>query len=365
MAIVDDRGRVAGRFNLIDALAAVVIILVIPMAYGAYLLFRTPQPKLTGIAPTTLYEGPNLRIGIGGQNLRPFMRVTFNDIQAKTFMIGSTTNAAIDLPELAPGTYDVALYDHMEEIGRLRKALTILPLSPQPTVEMEVSGSFLYISAMNPIPVGQKFPPQGDALAQVLSVGAPIPAVLHIRAGEASLAVPLGGQVQLPATLRIHCYVANNTDGTLRCMYPGPTQPLSVAPDSNLMLQGPQGWVTFQIAEVHLASSPPVARGRVTFGVTDPILAKMKVGDTDTSPRANAREHSARIVSLDGDRPAREGRAVMVTLDVPVERVPDGWTYKREPFKIGASFSFETATYVVHGTVTDMTPPAAREPAKP
>ena len=140
MAIVDDRGRVAGRVNVIDALAAVIILLVIPIAYGSYLLFRTPPPKLTGIAPTTLYEGPNLKIGIGGRNLRPFMRVSFNDVQGKTFMIASTTNAAIDVPELGPGTYDVVLYDHMEEVDRLKKALTILPLAPQPTVDVIANG---------------------------------------------------------------------------------------------------------------------------------------------------------------------------------------------------------------------------------
>ena len=359
MAIVDDRGRVAGRVNLIDALVAVVVILIVPIAYGSYLLFRTPPAKLTTIAPASLYEGPNLRVGIGGKNLRPFMRVSFNDVQGKTFMIASTTNAAIDLPELKPGTYDVVLYDHMEEVDRLKKAFTLLPLAPQPTVELEVSGSFLYLSAMNPILAGQKFPPTGEALAQVLSVGAPVPAGLHLRAGEAGLAVPLDGQAQLPASLRVHCYVTTNSDGTLRCMYPGPAQPLAVAPQSMLSLQGPQGWLTFQIDEVHSVSKPPVTRGRVTFSVTDTILSKMKAGDSDVNPRAAGLGNSARIVSIDGARSGPDGRVATATLDVPVDQVPEGWTYKREPFKIGAPFSFETATYVIHGVVIDMTPPQA------
>ena len=359
MALVDDRGRVAGRVNLVDALAALVIVLVIPMAYGAYLLFRTPQPKLTGIAPTTLYEGPNLRIGIGGKNLRPFMRVSFNSTQGRTFMIASTTNAAIDLPDLAPGTYDVVLYDSMEEVDRLKKALTILPLAPQPTVEMDVTGSFLYLSAMDPVTPGQKFPPQGDPpSAQVLSVGAPIPAGLRIRAGEVSLPVPLPGQVEIPAAVRVRCYVTTTADGTLRCHYQGPTQPLLVAPESMLTLQGPKGWMAFQITEVHLAAQLPVARAVVALVVTDPIRAHMKVGDADVSPRANAQGYRARIVSIDGERQAAGVRSAIVSLDVPVEQVPDGWSYKREPFKIGAPFSFETPLYVVRGTVLDVAPPA-------
>jgi hypothetical protein len=111
--------------------------------YGAYLLFRTPKPKLVGIAPTTIYQGPNVRIGISGVNLRPFMRVSFDTIQGRTFLIGSTRFAAIDMPDLAPGTYDVVLFDYMQEVDRLPKALTVLPLAPQPMVEMEVAGSFL------------------------------------------------------------------------------------------------------------------------------------------------------------------------------------------------------------------------------
>ena len=77
MTVIDDRGRLFGRINLIDASAAVLLFVLIPVAYGAYLLFRTPQAKLTSITPDKLYHGPNQRIEIHGLNLRPYMRVTF------------------------------------------------------------------------------------------------------------------------------------------------------------------------------------------------------------------------------------------------------------------------------------------------
>src|SRR5438034_4435283 len=74
-----------------------------------------PPPRSTLFPYTTLFRS---KIGIGGRNLRPFMRVSFNDVQGKTFMIASTTNAAIDVPELAPGTYDVVLRseEHTSEL---------------------------------------------------------------------------------------------------------------------------------------------------------------------------------------------------------------------------------------------------------
>jgi hypothetical protein len=49
MSIVDERGRVAGRINLIDAVAAVAIVVLVPVAYAAYLLFRTPPATLRAV----------------------------------------------------------------------------------------------------------------------------------------------------------------------------------------------------------------------------------------------------------------------------------------------------------------------------
>ncbi|HMF98146.1 MAG TPA: hypothetical protein VKE96_27785 [Vicinamibacterales bacterium] len=355
MAVVDDRGRIAGRVNVIDALVAILLVLVIPMAYGAYLLFRTPQPKLTAVAPATLYEGPNQRVGIGGRNLRPFMRVSFNDVQGRTFMIASTTNAAIDLPDLGPGSYDVVLYDQMEEVDRLKKALTILPLAPAPTIDVEVSGAFLYLSEREPMKVGQKFPPDAQTpAAEVISVGAPVPAGLRIRAGELNVPVKLPGQIELPATLHLRCYLTVSSDGTMRCHFQGPTQPLDVAPDSTLTLQGPKGWVNFQIADVHPTDKLPIVRVVAQFNVAEEIARRMQPGDLDVSPRVNAEGLHARIVSV-----ARQGAAVIATLDVPAEQAAGGWLYKREPLKLGAPLSFETLQYIARGTVTMMTPQAA------
>jgi len=249
MTIVDDRGRVAGRFNLVDVMVAIVILILIPVAYGAYLLFRTPQPKLLAVNPTKLYQGKGLQVEIKGENLRPFMRVSFSTIQGRTFLIGSTTSAMVDLPDLGPGVYDVELFDYMQLADRLPKALTILPLAPVPTVELEVVGKFTGLSAaaMAQITKGTKFPPAGEPQAEVLSVSAPIPAHLRLRAGDDSVEVALGGEVELPATLRVRCYPTTNLDGSLRCEVSGPQHPTTVMPDAVLTLAGPQGWMSFQI----------------------------------------------------------------------------------------------------------------------
>src|SRR5215467_5852866 len=229
MAVVDDRGRIGGKVNLIDAVIAVVVLGLIPVAFGAYLLFRTPEPKLLAVTPATLNQGGNLRVTITGQNLRPFMRVTFDTIQGQSFLIGNTTFAIVELPDLKPGSYDVKLWDYRQE-------LAILPLTPTPTMAMQVKGTFKGLSAdrMKTIKAGDKFPPTGDTMATVVSVGNAMPSAVQVRAGTAMLTVPIGGQTDLQAELRVQCFAVSNLDGTVRCAVSGPVQQLDVAPGSIL-----------------------------------------------------------------------------------------------------------------------------------
>lgn len=377
MSIIDDRGRVAGRVNLIDALAALIVLVMIPLAYGGYLLFRTPPAKLVSIAPEKMYQGPTMRLEIVGRNLRPFMRVAFNTIQGRTFMIGSTRYAQVDLPELAPGTYDVELFDSMQQVDVLPKALTILPLASSPTIEMEVAGAFqgLPDGWAKQIKVGDQFPPAANPwVARVVALGGATPARLRLRAGDAVFGVPMANLTELTATLRVNCSVISSADGSARCQVSGPQQASVIGPDAVLALPGAQGWVNFQISDVHLPTPPAVVQARVRFLATPEVADKIKAGDADRSSKVLAGSHAATVLAVTGNRAASAAeaasrpllggslRVVDVTMRVPIEDGAGGSLYKREPFKAGAPFSFETPQYMVNGEVTDVTWPAAAKP---
>ncbi len=190
MTQLDDRRR-ALRFNLVDVAVAIVILGLMPIAYGAYLLFRTPPPTLASVSPVRLFEGHNQRLEIDGANLRPFLRVSLNATPAKSFLIGSTTYALVDLPDLKPGEYDVILYDAVREVARLPKTLTIVPMVAD--VELDVVGAFKPASDALPTPpkAGDKFPSTGDAFAEVVAVGAPTTGDLRLRVGDNTISVPL------------------------------------------------------------------------------------------------------------------------------------------------------------------------------
>src|SRR5262245_40271322 len=218
MAMIDERGRIAGRVNVIDLAAAVLIVVAIPIAYGAYLLFRSPEPTLISIEPKTVHKEPEQRVIINGQNLRPYLRVSFNTVQGKSFLIGNTKFAQVDLPDLEPGTYDVVLFDFSHEVSRLKQAFTVLPLARIPLLEMIVTGSFKQVpeALAKDLKVGTRFPPTGDAVGEILSVGARRPSSFRLRVGPSVVTVPLD-DFEVPATLKVHCYTQQNPDGTLRC----------------------------------------------------------------------------------------------------------------------------------------------------
>ena len=203
MTLIDDRGRVGGRFNLVDAAVAFVLLLLVPLAFGAYLLFRTPTPTLTRVVPAALVEGPDQRLEIDGANLRPFMRVSFDTIPAKSFLLGSTKYALVDVPDLKPGAYDVVLYDYAREVARLPKAVTVAAMATD--VELEVTGAFkappeAFVAQLK---VGDKFPPV-HPVADVITVGGPAAGDLRLRIGDETIAVPLSRR-DLAATLLVRC----------------------------------------------------------------------------------------------------------------------------------------------------------------
>ena len=254
MSIVDDRGRVFGRLNLVDCALVVFVIVLVPMAYGAYLLFREPQPTLTEVAPRSLQQGPGQQVEIHGQHFRPYMRATFGDEQGLAFWFVNAGTAVVPLPALKPGQYDIVLYDYMREVGRLPKALTIEPALAPPKGEVELAG---VITSLTPeqaraITRGYKVFGSDGPIAEVLSVGTPAPDVLTIAVGDGStVPVAVPDRVQLPARLRTSCVVAPAPDGMLRCSVDG----VVLARHANVRFAGVNAGIVFHIDEVQVSNA--------------------------------------------------------------------------------------------------------------
>lgn len=147
MPVIDNRGRVFGRFNLIDALVALMVVVVMPISYIAYRAFRTPPPVIASVTPATLPADGLRRIRLEGQHFRPYLRAfvsktgepfamnnPLSDTQRAVFLIESPSLVELKLPDVPPGTYDLYLYDEGQEVARRGAAFTLQrgPETPVP-----------------------------------------------------------------------------------------------------------------------------------------------------------------------------------------------------------------------------------------
>lgn len=378
MPIIDERGRVFGRLNLVDAAIGALVLVLLPAAYGSYRLFKDPAPKLLRVIPPSFRQGPNLQVEVKGENFRPYMRVSFNDMQGRTFLFNNPTSSIVQLLDMPPGTYDVVLFDYTQEVSRLPKAFTIEPMPAPPTIVVDISG---YLTALIPaqavqLKPGHRFPETGTAYGELLSVGPAESEMTHIKIGDKStLSIPGTGSLQVPVRMRTHCSVEMTTDGALRCTVGG----IPLAPDANVRYAGLSTSLNLRVSDVHYPGRSRTASVRVRFVVSPDVLVRVKKGDQDLGARAHPGGEMATLVSFsekDGNastlrdervrQPIPSARVVIVegVLTVPVVETTLGWMYKDAPLKIGTPLTFETTVYTMDGGVIDMTVAEADSSAK-
>jgi hypothetical protein len=123
------------RFNLFDAAVVGFVVVLIPIAYGTYLLFRSPRPAVTSVERVDITKeerrvgGPNLvaKLKIRGSGLRPMLRAWIDDRPAIGFVFENPNSADLLVGATAPGAHDLVLYDGAQEVARAPKAVVIEP----------------------------------------------------------------------------------------------------------------------------------------------------------------------------------------------------------------------------------------------
>jgi hypothetical protein len=125
MAVIDREGRLFGRINLIDAMVGVAIAGLVPLGFGAYLLFRTPRPSIASVEPARIDPDRPVTLRVSGSDLRPYLRARLGTIDASAFLIESPSAADVKFPALVPGRYDFILLDEGRELARKPGAVTV------------------------------------------------------------------------------------------------------------------------------------------------------------------------------------------------------------------------------------------------
>jgi hypothetical protein len=242
MPLIDDRGRLFGRLNIVDAAVGLVVGLLIPLVYGAYILFRPPLPRLVAIEPSQVEQGAT-RVEVRGEHLTPAFRLMVGDASAR-FLLADSQNGVLEIPPLQPGSYDVQLLDQYQELSRLPGALTVL--EPATVIgEVAARGSFSAPDSAQAQVLWRELQATGQDAARpwnVLEVQPPEPGAAYSPPPGGS---PLRGAYQVRATIRFRCEVRGTECTAFGVpLSGGALVPVPVSPDGEVD-------APFRVIDVH------------------------------------------------------------------------------------------------------------------
>jgi hypothetical protein len=166
------------RFNLFDAAVAAFAIVLIPIAYGTYLLFKPPHAVIASVTRVNITTeerrigGPNLvaKFKVQGSGLRPLLRASIDDQPAIGFVFENPNSADLLVGHVRAGAHDLVLYDGIQEIARAPKSIVVQQaMLPRPaTVRVRFEGPAEVTGLVKP---GDRDSPFDDGAATVVAVG--------------------------------------------------------------------------------------------------------------------------------------------------------------------------------------------------
>jgi hypothetical protein len=407
MAVMDERGRLFGRINLIDAGVALLLLLIVLGTFVGYRVYRLPAALVvTTVEPRTQQAGPGMKLQLRGHDLLPFLHVYIQKTGASRaasasirpidrptnyllttstvarFLVESPSVAQVLLPDtLEPGTYDLAFYSETQAVAVFEAAFVVTPPPPPPPpppsaprAVMRITGAFTGLDRgdVGRISSGMKLPSNEPVKwADVVTVQPPRPSLARVQVGPDYLRAPVEGKLQVPAVLRVHCVL-----GGVQCVAGG----VNLQAGNTLAVQVGAGPMNFLIDEVvvdadeisrttevtvrfvaqvetaRLVQVGQVDRPRVPLTVPRPVIVRPLGGAVITS--IGERQEMASTASLGlsdlGFSSVQIPERVTVfeaTLRVPLTREIGAWYYKGQPVKAGAALSFETENYLIRGWV--------------
>jgi hypothetical protein len=349
MPILDDRGRLFGKVNLIDAAVVVFLLVLVPLGYGAWRLFKAPPSVFTGVTPTLFKPGVlNQAVVVSGQRLRPFYRVFVGNDQAD-YLFGTTERAELRLPALEPGTYDVVFFDDAMEIGRLPNAIAV---GVKPVVKPVVRSLLIRPAGRPGDPVQLEL--QGKNLDG--------PSLAYFGAHRAAHQVSTADKMEVhPPDLTAGVYDF--------ILYGERIAKAGAAPQDNAAdAEGTEG------REV-LAQQPKavtVAELDVVFrAVTRPEIAEAVTRALAADTRQQPTTATAVVVSCTvtdevtgaGYIERKDGRmnVLKIVLRVAAVKTPQGWQHDGWMMRPGQAFRLDTPNYVFDGDILSVAVARARQ----
>lgn len=341
MSVIDSRGRVFGKWNVVDALVVAFAIVLLPLAYGTYLLFKPAQPTIDSVAPSDITAAER-RIGNGsaltakfkvrGSGLTPLLRARIGNSDALGFVFESPNSADVLVGPVPPGKHDLILVDGIQEVARANGAIDIQASTGTP---IRLSGWLIEMSqaASAAVSAGATLPAGSPTSFQVVAAGPESAGHARIRLGDSVADGAANGLFDREAVVIARCdspplYEVCSING----------QVLTGAGPLTLVLPGPY---KFELHEV--LPTTEASPATITLRVIGPAAALVSVGDEDRLLDSRR----ARVTAII----AKDGNSTTVTMTLGIDQSREGWRYRGRLARPGDTLSFSTDRYHATGQI--------------
>jgi len=352
--MIDDRGRLFGRVNVVDAAIGAFALVLLPIAYGTFLLFRPSAPRITSVTrvPITMEErrlagGSRLaaKLKVRGSGFRPMLRASIDEAPALGFVFENPNSADVLVGEVASGTHDLVIYDGVQEVARSAGAVTIQAVPP---ARIRVTGTLFDLdeSTAGALRPGPLTPGATASQADIVQLGNVRPGRHRLTTGQGSADVTVAGRFERPVVMVVQCDLDPQSEG---CAVGG--TPLAT-PSPVIRLVGPASIaLSLAIDELLPVEAPRRAVARIRFAGADEMLDLIRSGDRD-----DCLDERAAIVSAVERRRSDNGAPVRdATVTLGADDSRDGWRYRGRIVSPGATFTLTTDRYVASGSVIALT----------
>jgi hypothetical protein len=343
MTVVDNQGRIFGRVNLVDGAIALFVLLLIPLGYGTYLLFRPTAPRIESVSKAEISreeiritDGSLLaaKLKVRGTGFTPLLRAEVGGHDALAFVYESPNSADVLIGLLPAGAHDLVLRDGVNEVARAANAVTIEPSAERASVLGVGWFTDLSQEQAQALRVGFKFP-EAEPVFEVTALGAMQPARYPLFVAGQRVELARTGQFEREAVVRFRCDPGK--DDNPCGMEDPPDRPKTRA---TLTLPGPSSFLRFALTGILPTERP--RRARVQFRVPSAMANLIKVGDRDDL----LDERAAVVVATSGDT---------VTLELGLDETRSGWTYRGQSARPGSALTIGNDRYSVTGAIISVT----------
>ena len=336
MSPIDKDGRLFGRINLVDAGILIFILLLIPVGYATFLLFRPERPSIESVTRVEIgneerrVSGGTIltaKLKVKGTGFNPLLRARIDSIEAVGLVFENPNSVDVIVGLVPPGKHDLVLYDGVQEVARAPGAVEI-QATDGPSVRAYGWFTDLEPGFAETLKPGFATDPTVPGAFRIVALGPVRPARVRAALGETRADLPLPGKSERAAEVVARC----DWPSTLTCTIDG--HRLTQTPPIIITLPG---GLRFEIDEI----APPVEPAPATVNLRVASAGRLKVGDRDRG----VGERAAKITAIAGN---------VVTLALGVHDSREGWRYRGELVTPGSTLTLRTDTYTVSGTVDEI-----------